>query len=198
MSFTIKDGAGTGNVAKVDSNNRLHAESVSQAINEKATEDGDSYNINTGLITLTSANESACLYFKNNEEQDFHVNTIVVFFGASTSGTGEGTWRVKRNPTAGTIVSGATNVDINSNRNFGSSKTLQDSLAYKGAEANTMTDGTDHILIGQFASSRVAASIDEFIPKGSSLGVDITPPTSNTSMDVYVALIGYLVDPANE
>ncbi len=101
---------------------------------------------------------------------------------------------VVRNPTAGTIVDNATAVDINSNRNYGSSLTLSDSLAYKGATSETMTDGDDHILIQAALSSRVFATIDEVIPKGKSLGIKIDPPAGNTSMVVYAALICHLED----
>lgn len=200
MSFTVKDGTGSGNVTKVDGNNRLHVESVSQPINEQATEKGDSYNINTGMVTLTDGAETPMLFFKNNEDRDFHIQTVIVYFGTSTGGVGnDGQFTIIKNPATGTIITSTpTDVAINSNRNFGSSKTLADSLAYVGATGDTMTDGSEHILVGiNDGGSRVGISIDELLEKGNSVGVKVTPPSSNTSMTCYVAVVGYLVDDNN-
>ena len=66
MAEQIIDGTGTGAKVKVDSANRLHTHSVTEDLIEYAASQGDSYNINTGTINLTSATESALLYFKNN------------------------------------------------------------------------------------------------------------------------------------
>ena len=84
-------------------------------------------------------------------------------------------------------------MDINSNRNYGSSKTLTVD-AYKGATGNTMTGGNDHIIVAMGTSGRVAISIDEIIPKGSSFGLKYTPQGSNTSQKLYVAVICHLED----
>jgi hypothetical protein len=78
------------------------------------------------------------------------------------------------------------------NRNFGSSKTLNATM-YKGAEANTFTDGTKIVESIINTPKREALFIgDIVIPKGSSIGFNITPPASNTSMDIEVALSCYL------
>jgi len=157
---------------------------------------GNAYNINTGEVTLTDAVQTPILYFKNNETQDLLVTALAIGFQNSTGGaaTDAPIITVIRNPTTGTIVSGATDVDINSNRNYGSSNTLSLSDAYKGATGDTMTDGTEHLLIYQTDLGRVFAAIDEVIPKGTSIGVKITPQDSNTSLTCYVALICHLIN----
>jgi len=198
MPDMIRDGTGSAFLQKVDANNRAHIQAVNVPVNQNATKNGDSYNINTGVITLTDAVQTPILYLKNNGDKDLHITAIDVGIGPSTGGSGGiPVVTIIRDPTAGTIVSNAIDVDINSNRNFGSSKTLVVD-AFKGATGNTMTDGTDHILIFQATNSRSLTPIDEVLDKGSSLGIKITPQTSNTSMDVYGALICHLDDPANE
>lgn len=189
----IVDGTGTGNQAKIDTRNRLQVHSVNEPEGLDANRLGSAYNMNTGELTLTSANESAVLYFKNNESKDYIIEAIVVGLGPSTGGASTDIPIIKviRNPTAGTIVDDASNVSINSNRNFGSSNTVSADV-YKGAEAKTLTDGDDHLFFYQPANGRLFAAINEVIPKGKSLGVKITPQASNTSMTCYVALIGYL------
>jgi hypothetical protein len=195
MAF-IEDGAGTGKRAKVNASNKLKTDSTTHSQALDANIDGDAYNINTGIVTLTNATETPLLYLKNGEDKDMVVEAVVI--GVFDSSDGDSTANVTatfvRNPTAGTIVSGATAVDINSNRNYGSANTLSNSLAYKGATGNTMTDGDDHILVRITENSRNFISINEILPKGTAIGVKIQPPTSNTSMGVYVAVICYLIN----
>lgn len=188
----ISDGTGTGKQARVDTLNRLEVHSTSFPESRDENSRGNAYNINTGELTLTSANASSVLYFKNNENYDYVIEAIAVGFGASTGGSGDAPKIVVvRNPTTGTVVSDATNVDINSNRNYGSQTTLSANV-YKGGEGKTLTNGDNHIIFYQAANGRLFGTIEEILPKGSSIGVTITPMSGNTSMKCYVALIGYL------
>lgn len=193
MAEQILDGTGSGKRAKVDENNRLQVFCVSETLNLEAARSGESYNINTGAITLTSANKSAVLYIKNNEDKQFIINEIIVILGASTGGTGDLTVELIRNPTLGTIVSGAVDADIISNRDFGSSKVLVADV-FKGAEGNTITDGTNFGDTTRSSASTVVTFDADVVvlPKGTSIGVNVTPQSSNTSMSVKVAVVGYL------
>jgi hypothetical protein len=194
MSSTIISGTGNGGYgAKVGTDNRLWVNSISEPEATQANIDGNAYNLNTGKITLTNATDTPVMYFKNNETSDYIIEAIAVGFGTSDGTATEPVEiTVVRNPTAGTIISSPTNVDINSNRNFGSFQTLSNSLVYKGATGDTMTDGTDHLFFLQPDFGRLFATISEVLPKGSAIGVKIKPPTSNTGLDCYVALIGHL------
>lgn len=189
MAEQIEDGTGKGYRAKVDSENRLNVYSVSESILERAAEEGKSFNINTGTINLTSANKSAILYLKNNGDEEIVISSIGFLLGNSTGGSGDLIPEVIKNPTSGTIVSGATNVDINVNKNFGSSITLEVD-AFKGAEASTITDGVVvyNSLLSGSARTYVISTGSIVLPKGSSIGVNLTPQTGNTSMNVQVFL----------
>ncbi len=190
MSEFIKDGTGQGYLAGVDETNRIQTRSVSKSEDKEATENGDSFNINSGLITLTSDGESGVLYLKNNDTEKIHVTAIVAILGPSTDGSSTDTTRVRiyKNPTTGTLISGATAVDTNSNRNFSSSKTLTVD-AYKGAEGSTITDGIVHIESLINPGSRVFFGIDEFLDKGNSIAVSYEPNDSNTSMKCMAAIL---------
>lgn len=191
----LDDGTGAGYSVKVNKNKEAHVYAVTTTNAEYANDQGDAYNINTGLITLTNAVDTPVLYIKNNETRNLHITAEV--FGIKTSAGGTATETVDvtviRNPTGGTTISNANDVDIKSNRNYGSPKTLS-ADAYKGATGETMTGGEDHLLVISPDFSRVFASIDEIIPQGKTIGVKIKPPTSNTSMPVYVAAICHLND----
>ena len=144
MSEQIKDGSGTGNLARVNANNRLYSNAVTIDENLQATKIGNSYNINTGAITLTDAARTPIIYLQNNENQPLHISAIAVGLGPTTGGSGGiPNIFVVRNPTGGTIISGATAVSINSNRNYGSANTLT-ADAYSGGTGVTLTGGVAH------------------------------------------------------
>ena len=191
----IQDGTGKGYLAKVDNDNRLYTKSVISTEQEHESSNGLAYNINTGIITLTNATKTPVLYLKNNEEFDLIIDTVLYMTGASTGGSGNVLVEIVRNPTAGTIVSGASDVEMNVNRNFGSTRSLS-ANAYKGATGSTLTDGVKFIeSILSTATQRVAVSVGAvIIPKGSSIAIQITPPTGNTSMATEWAISCYLSD----
>jgi hypothetical protein len=195
MAETIKDGAGSGTEAKVNENQRLYTSSITVDEDQSATKDGRSFNINTGVITLTDSAETPILYVKNNEDVPLHVTAIAVGIGPNTDGSGSiPVIRIKRNPSSGTIISSPTDADIVSNRNFSSSKTLTVD-AYKGATSKTMTGGSDHIIFFQGANGRLFASIDEVLDKGATIGITIDLQPNNTNQIIYGALICHLEDP---
>jgi hypothetical protein len=179
-----------GDKAKVTREGLLRTYSVTESIVENAAENGNSYNINTGSINLTgNATKSAVLYLKNNGSSDLHIATVGFLLGNSSGGTGDLLLEVVRNPTAGTIVSGAADVDINVNKNSGSSATLTVD-AYKGAESLTLTGGQSwyYSLLAGSARPYAISTGTLVLTPGSSIGINITTQASNTSMDVQVFL----------
>jgi len=186
MSIIIEDGGGTGKRAKVDANNRLFVNSIAESLIDHATDYGERYNINTGNVTLNSTTESALLYVKNNEDDDLVITSLVYNIGSATS-TDNILVDVYRNPTSGTIVSGATNVTAVSNMNYGSNKTLLVN-AYVGAQSLTQTGGTISVKSIIREKTRAVVSLGAIhLPKGSSLAVTVTPPTGNTGVLVNIA-----------
>lgn len=198
-SVTIKDGTGSGYISKVSQNNRLLVSATVEDLRDHAAESGNKFNINTGDITLTSAAKTTVLYLKNNEDDPLLVNGIIYLLGNSTGGSGDGKMDVIRNPTAGDIITNANNVatgtGIESNLNFGSTKTLTADM-YKGATGETVVSGSDGISISTILSTpsgRNALNVGAItIPRGSSIAIDYTPQTGNTSQTIQVALSVFL------
>ena len=107
----IETGIGNGGYkAKVNTNNRLHTAAVITTEDARATKDGDSFNLSTGLITLTDAAQTSLLYIKNNEEKDLILDTVEIGFNTSTGGSTTDMIEIYsiRTPTAGTLISDAT------------------------------------------------------------------------------------------
>ena len=197
----IQDGAGKGNNAKVDGNQRLRTQSITESEEQHAAELGQAYNVNTGDVTLNDATNSALLYFKNDEDQDVIVEAIAVGLrgnGNAFDANEQNTVTLRRNDTAGTIISGASNADMNQNRNFGSSKALKSTtLAYKGATGNTSTGGNDIAQFYMGGNSRLFATINFVVPKGSSLSIMVEPNVA-TSCTGYAALVLHVKDANSE
>lgn len=187
--YIIKDGTGTGNNAKVDKNKRLHVDSSSRTEDEQAALIGQSYNINTGTITLTSDGTSAVCYLKYNGDQALVIKEILGIVGSTTGGSGDAEMKLIKNPTAGTIISGATNVTTNQNRDF-SSANIFDGLAYKGSEGLTITDGVSFAdtTRSSFGTTIAFDASSIVLRKGNSIGVTFTPPSGNTSQTIKIAI----------
>lgn len=194
MTGIVKNGAGNGGYsAKVGSDLRLWVDSVQLSQSQSSSIAGNAYNINTGVVNLTSANKSAIVYVKNNGTNDLIVETLFYLIGNSTAGSGDMLITVLRNPTTGTIIDNATDCEMAGiNRNFGDSKQLTADM-YKGAEGYTFTDGTKVIeSIFNQSPTRAALSVGAIVlQRGNSIGIDITPATSNSSLDVEFALSVY-------
>ena len=201
MPEILVDGTGTGNKLGINANNAAKTFSTTQTVIQQATAKGNSYNINTGTIGLTSTTESGVFYFKNDEspingESSFVVEALAVGIDNQGTQTGACIITIVRNPTA---VSFSTAVDMNQNRNFGSSNTLASTtLAYKGAEAATITGGNDIAIFYQNVGTRGFYTIDMKIPKGSSIAVKIDTQTTAGTTNLYVAMIGHRVDGKND
>jgi len=194
MAEIIQDGTGKSYATKVDIDGRLHVDSITTDREAYSSQKGYSFNINTGLITLTNAaTDNGVLYVKNNEDYNLVITNLFYQTGASTGGSGNIIVSLYRNPTTGTLISGASAVEININRNFGSSRTLS-VLAYKGATGNTITDGSKALeSILATATQRIAVSAGAItLPKGASIAVQFKTPTGNTSMAVEFAIACYL------
>lgn len=176
MSETIKDGTGKGYAAKVGEDNRLHTHSLTVTIEQSAAINGDVFGISSGVITLTSANESAIYYIKNNTDDDILIIEQFLLFGASVGGTGSPTVKYYTGAdSSGTIVSTANDITP-VNRRFLDSGVI-DVDAFYGAEGLTLSGGTE----SSFVTTGFTNTGTFIIPKGVALGISVTPPSGNTS-----------------
>jgi len=187
MTFVLKSGS-SGNTAEVDDSNRVQAFSTSQTDSTARAINGDSFNINTETVTLTTATASALLYVRNDDTVDWIVPRV--FYNAETSTGGTGGWlaEILANPTDGTLIDSGTTITPH-NFNFGSPKVLS-ATTLKGVEGSTVVGDDVRIsTIIPASGTRVLIGFDSVVlATGSSLCIRITPPTDNTSMDIQVGL----------
>ena len=191
----IEDGSGNGYSAAVFSNHRLLVDADSHDSIITAATDGKAFRFCTGLITLTSASPSGILYVRNNEAANLIISEIVVRMNQSTGGAnGVGLWEIFRNPTTGTLISGALAPATRANTNFGSSFSIIADV-FKGVEGATITDGTVYAAVNGLTVPQRVFLIETagvIVPRGTSIAVRYTPPAGNTSIVITTEIGAYL------
>ena len=191
MGFEIKDGTGTGNVARVDNENKLAVRAVQETEFEKAVLGGRAFNINTEFLTITTDTEHALLYLKNNEDRPLIVAAWFIGTDAGTNGANLGLVRTYYNPTGGTIISGGTNLTP-VNRNAGNSRTLVADIKAGGQGFTFTGQDTPAVLYQtQTVSSRVFGNVFLVLPKGSSLVATYDPNGAET-INIYTGFQVYV------
>lgn len=190
MCSAIVDGTGSGTFVKVFSDNKLASRSVVSTENQDAVVDGRAFNINTGWISSISA-DSALIYFKNEESEDYFVDSVAVGLKDGSATDVQGLYFVV-SPTGGTLVAAATDCDMIENRRVSDGKTFSsETLIYKAtASGQTLTGGRDAALFAQNDQGRLFATVDFIIPKGQACGIRIEV-LGSFSGDMYAALIGH-------
>lgn len=197
MSTTIQDGTGSKVKVKVNSFNRLQTSTIQESIFEHAVERGEAFNVNTENISITTSAESALLYFKNNEDRDIILTGWFIGTGIQgASPTELGLMRVYVNPTGGTLISGATQVNI-VNRLIGSANTFQFTV-YKGFDGATITgqSSTPILYQTQGTSTRSFGEIYIAIKKGQAIAVTYLPNGAQP-IKIYTGFQGFLLDQEN-
>lgn len=192
MSTTIQDGTGTKLKAKINSDNRLLTQTISESEFDNSVSRGNAYNINTEFITITSSSEVPILYIKNNEDRNLILNAWFIGTDAdSGTATRLSLLRAYKNPTGGTIISSGT--DINPvNRNFSSSNIL-DCIAKKGGDSFTATgyEATSVLYQTQGTKSRNFGTVQLILGRGSSIVITYQQ-YGLTSNDIYTGFQVYL------
>lgn len=186
MGFQIQDGTGSSKKVKVSSSNKLFTEAVIRSEREEEALLGEAYIVGTGFVTLSSANQSSVLYFKNNEDVDLILTKFIIGVRNSRDGI-ENHIRgiIIKNPTS--MSSGSNNNLTINNINFGSSNIINADSEI-GREAATLNGGSTYFATVAPVEQLTSEDATTIIPKGSSIGVNIIPPTSNTSLQVSVGL----------
>lgn len=189
----LEDATGGGYGWKIGSDNRGQVRAVTEVEVVHNGESGLAYNFNTGYVTYTA--DGTGIYLKNNADLQFILTGLAIGVKDNSSPVYSTKPFVTavRNPTGGDLISDATAIAANQNRNFGSSKTATVDI-YKGKSGGTLTGGDDIAYFQLNTAGRSFFGLDFILPKGSSIGISLTSALSSGSHDIYFALIGYYKD----
>lgn len=186
MGFQIQDGTGSNRKARVNENNRLFTESTVRSEREEEALSGEAYIVGSGFVTLTGTSTSAVLYFKNNEDFNLVISRFLIGVKKSSGGTENFvTSIIYQNPTS--MVSGTGNPLIINNVNFGSSNTV-DSDSEIGQTGALLAGGSAYLATVAPTENLTSEAASTILPKGSSIGVFITPPSGNISIEVSIGI----------
>ena len=186
MGFQIQDGTGSNRKARVNENNRLFTESTVRTEREEEALLGEAYIVGSGFVTLTGTSTSAVLYFKNNEDFNLVISRFLIGVKKSSGGTENFvTGIIYQNPTS--MVSGTGNPLIINNVNFGSSNTV-DSDSEIGQTGALLAGGSAYLATVAPTENLTSEAASTILPKGSSIGVFITPPSGNISIEVSIGI----------
>ena len=188
MATTIQDGTGTKLKLKITNANRALVQAVTISEEDDAITRGEGYQIASGPVTFTAATATGILYVKNNDDRDFVLDRCVLILGTAVGAASDQDWTftVLRNPTAGTTITNALSAGV-SNSNHGSANT-PNADSYKGLEGYTLTNGTGAPQPIKQSIDRIILPLGRRLPKGTSIGFRITPPTGVTSTKALVVL----------
>lgn len=186
MGFQIQDGTGSNRKARISTDNRLFTASTTRSEREQEALLGEAYIIGTGFVNLTTTGTSAVLYFKNNEDVDLVITRFLIGVKKSVGGTENFiTGIIYKNPTS--MVSGTGNPLTINNVNFGSSNVIE-SDSEIGQEGALLAGGSAYLATVAPVENLTSETASTILPKGTSIGVFITPPAGNTSIDISVGI----------
>jgi hypothetical protein len=197
MATTIQDGTGTKFKVKINSDNRLLSQTISESEFDHSVGRGVAYNINTEFLTITGSSEVPLLYIRSTAERDLVLNAWFIGTDAdSGTATRLSLMRVYKNPTSGTIISSGTDITP-VNRNFGSSNEFE-GVAKKGGDGFTVSgyETTPILYQTQGTKQRNFGTVQLVLTKGSSVVVTYQQ-YGLTQNDVYTGFQVYLSDMTN-
>lgn len=180
----LKDGTGTGIKQRIDKTHRAWTHAVAQNETDEAALNGDAYFLATSTVNLTSANESAVMYFKNNENRDLITSEIDLSSGVMTGSTEKTFKAIVYILSTGLSISSAA---LAINDNLASKKTL-DVEVLKGAEGSVVQNGVPSADTYYESEKFIKFPLRLIIPKGATIAMTIFPGAGNTSFNFSMAV----------
>ena len=177
MGF-LEDGRGTGRAAEVDTEFKVRTAAITESEFAHAGELGDAFQIGSSYPSLTTSDESAILYIRNNGERPLFVESFDYSWNKTAGIDGGALLSIYKNITAGTVLDNALSAEVR-NYNLGSPK--QFNTAYRGVQGDTFSSA-EYVTAfffdcGEKSDLRSYSTRGIVLIPGQSLGITITPPT---------------------
>jgi hypothetical protein len=184
MGFEINDGTGQGWSARVDDSNKLMVRGVIEEGRVEGAMNGETFIIGSPFLTQTSAAENGLLYFQFDEDVNFYATSFSAQARFTTGGTFQNFLIQAYSGIQPSALTGTWVDTTPLNLNIGSSNSLAGTFKYGSPAGATGFSGTPIVQLGFPINQFNQISTSLVFPKGSSLLLTVTPPTSNTSMPV--------------
>lgn len=192
----LQGGNNPKNTASVDSEGRVGTSAVVVTEQQAAAVKGNTYNLNTGELTLTTDDETPVFLLENTgESRVVKVSRVFITALASTGGAGAFRVNIYYGATAGTIL--AAPVLPLYNFNTTSAQTLMANVRLGGTGVTFTPKGSPAPIRSLYPAAGVR-SLTEFdhivLPQGGAVLLTVTPPAGNTSMTVEAGLNAFLAE----
>jgi hypothetical protein len=181
------------NIARVNKEGQLKTRSISATETEHSVDEGDAFQVYTGVLNIANDSPTAVLYIENNDTSDIIVTSATIGSGASTGGANNTVLveSVANTAASDDIVQNGTDVPF-INRNGGASR--QFSGVCKKGPSLAATNGVPISgELGEYTKGQ-QISLTNIIPKGGNLALQITPPVGNTSIDFTVVVSFHVIE----
>jgi len=187
-----------GRVAGVDDQNNLQTIATTKSQDFVETTGGNFFVAHTGIISLTTASESAIFYFKNNETINVNIIRMICSSGFSKELSGtpntNSTYQLKvatepKTPTFTTVTK-----VVNALPGSGKDLTVD---SFEGVEGSSFAS-QDNVLYHDLLQhgQRIDLNLSTIVLEpGRAIGILITPPTGNSTgndaMKIHFALLAF-------
>lgn len=188
MATILQDGTGKSFQAKVDNTNRLEIRGIVEEGRVEGAANGETFIVGTPFLTQTSATENGLLYFRLDEDDDYYATTFSSQARFTTGGTfANYLIQVYKNIPESAL--GGTWVNFTPlNANLGSSNTIDGTFKYGAPTGATGFSGTPIFQLAFPVNDNNQVLTSLVFPKGVSLLLTVTPPTSNTAMPINFSI----------
>ena len=181
----IKDGS-TGSTVKVNDENQMHVFSVTSDVAGDSAVKGTAWNLNTGNVTITG--DATLIFLKNTTPNNFVLDAIACGLSDGITFTDKPYLTFWKGVTGGDLVTDATPVLMNENRNFGYTDTFP-GQTFTGKVGGTVTGG-EQVALHMIGGGRSFAEVGFVIPPQASFAMTLTL-NGTGSADMYSVIIGH-------
>ena len=185
----IEDGTGTGQKASVNKENQLEVRAVNTSIDLHQVEEGTGFNVNTGVLTLTTATaDTAVIYMKNDDVNNMIITSATLSSNAGTGGADSVlVWKQVAGFTAASDIIANGTDGTAFNRNAGkASRTFKGDIKIGGTGRSFTSAVAAQQTMGLFTTP-VTFNLTTIVPVGGEIGVTVDVPALNTSMDIMLS-----------
>lgn len=182
------------NKAGVTSEGELLTRAIAIPDEEHAVAEGDSWGLYSGRLTMTTDARQAMIMLESQEDRDLIITGVTIGTGPSTGGANNAILveQVGNVLSTDDIYQNGTDA-IAYNRNAGRASNSFTGTVKVGPNNDFAASVSPSGVLGDFTAPSSFEVLAQ-IPKGGRVGLAITPPAGNTSMDITISLSFFLLE----
>lgn len=181
--------------AEVDKTFRLLTRTVAENSFVDAAKRGEGFGVLTSDITLTTAGESALLYYQNDEPYNMIVQQVDLSISDSLAGAAlntRNTCTLYLHPGIGVGMTGGTGTPAFVSNAIVGAPAQFENTSEQGQQGAVITGSPAGIPIRAKSGQTLTFPLLGILPKGAVAAFSFIPPVGNTNIKVSIAINAYL------